>query len=109
MLGLASKIHEMVIRTPGMMIRAIIITPKKRASGMFVRSTAHATNAPSTKARIVDAPAKMIVFHIADQKASLAKARAKFWSEKASDRNSGSPGRTVLRLVQTIIRNGSAT
>ena len=44
-----------------------------------------------------------------DQNASLANARVKVSSEKTKERKSGSPGRIVFRLVQTIIRNGNAT
>ncbi len=49
MLGLAIRIHEIVMITPGMMMRPRVTRPISRASGVLVRSTVHARNVPADK------------------------------------------------------------
>ena len=59
MLGLASKIQEIVMMTPGMIIRPKVIMPIVRANGVLVRSTVHARKVPRDKRRrSVDTKAK---------------------------------------------------
>ena len=74
-LGLAIRIQEMVIRTPGMMIRPTRIIPMSRASGVSVRSTTQAMKAPTRKATRVEQVAKDSVFQLVDQKPDDPKAR----------------------------------
>ncbi len=58
MLGLAIKIQETVIITPGMMIRPTVMVPISRANGVLVRSTVQARNVPQTNEQSVVAEAK---------------------------------------------------
>ncbi len=58
MLGLAERIQEIVMITPGIMIRPRVIMPINFASGVLVRSTAHAKNVPQKKAQKLDKDAK---------------------------------------------------
>ena len=76
MLGLMRRIQETVIKTPGMMMRAKVIIPMKRANGVLVRSTTQARNRPPTKARAVEVRENHSVLMVASTKAALAQARA---------------------------------
>ncbi len=58
MLGLAIRIQEIVIMTPGMMIRPRVIVPMIRPAGVFVRSTVQARKVPQTNEQSVVAAAK---------------------------------------------------
>ena len=58
MLGLAVRIQEIAMMTPGMIMRPSVIMPISFASGVLVRSTAHAKNVPQKKAQKLDKNAK---------------------------------------------------
>jgi hypothetical protein len=58
MLGLAARIHEMVMITPGMMMRPKVTRPTSFAHGVFVRSTTQARKVPAKNAQNVESPAK---------------------------------------------------
>ncbi len=58
MFGAASRIQEMVMITPGMMMRLSVMMPITRASGVLVRSTAQARKAPRANATAVARKAK---------------------------------------------------
>ena len=58
MLGLASRIQEIVMMTPGIMMRPNVIIPISGASGVFVRVTAQARKVPSANEQRVDMSAK---------------------------------------------------
>ena len=59
MLGLAIKIHETVMITPGIMMRPSVTKPISRASGVLVRSTVQARNVPQINARTVVASSEV--------------------------------------------------
>ena len=75
MFGLAIRIHEITISTPGMTMRAIRTKPMKRASGVLVRSTTQARNAPIAKASKVEASANDSVLPVVRQNDALPSAR----------------------------------
>ncbi len=54
-----------------MTTRPISMNPSKPASGVLVRASTHATKAPITKARSVEASAKLKVLWLVRQKAAL--------------------------------------
>ena len=58
MLGLAERIQEIVMMTPGMMIRPKVTKPINFASGVLVRSTAQAKKVPAKNAQKVESDAK---------------------------------------------------
>ncbi len=58
MFGAARRIQEMVMITPGMMMRLSVMMPITRASGVLVRSTAQARKVPSANDTEVDSNAK---------------------------------------------------
>ena len=75
-LGLARRIHETVMRIPGMMMRARVNILTTFASGVSVRCTTQARKVPRAKEKDAEANAKRAVFQVAVQKSLLPNARA---------------------------------